>query len=239
VLWELVHVFFDSPGALEDSTASVPEGGVEALYPFLYGGGGDRGAVLQSVAGSTVDKVNEIVALRHDVGAQQADRIAACATELGRAFDAGATLWAFGNGGSSTDAQDVVHTFMDPGDGRRALPAQCLTSDAAIVTALANDVGYDIVFARQVRAFGRPGDIAFGISTSGGSVNVLDAFDEAKRAGLITVGLSGYGGGRMAELPSLDHLFAVPSASVHRVQEVQGTTYHVLWEAIQAVLAGL
>jgi D-sedoheptulose 7-phosphate isomerase len=243
VLWELVHVFFDSPGALGNGAAvdsdPAPDGALEALYPFLYGGGGDRDAVLQSVAGSTVDKINEIVTLRGEVGSQQAERIAACATELGHAFDAGATLWAFGNGGSSTDAQDVVHTFLDPGDGGRALPAQCLTSDAAIVTALANDVGYDVVFARQLRAFSRPGDIAVGISTSGGSANVLDAFDEAKRAGLITVGLSGYGGGRMAELSSLDHLFAVPSPSVHRVQEVQSTIYHVLWEATRAVLAGL
>jgi D-sedoheptulose 7-phosphate isomerase len=101
---------------------------------------------------------------------------------------------------------------------------------------LSNDVGYDVVFARQVRAFGRPGDVAVGISTSGGSANVLDAFDEAKRAGMLTVGLSGYGGGRMAELPSLDHLFAIPSTSVHRVQEVQTTIYHVLWEATRHAL---
>jgi D-sedoheptulose 7-phosphate isomerase len=236
VLWELVHVFFESPGALEGDTSSVAEGGVEALYPFLYGGGGTRAAVLDSVATSTIDKVSEIVRLRRDVGAEQAEPIARCAAAVADAFAAGGTLWAFGNGGSSTDAQDVVHTFLDPADGDGALSAQCLTSDAAIVTALSNDVGYDVVFARQVRAFGRPGDIAVGISTSGGSANVLDAFDEAKRAGMVTVGLSGYGGGRMAELRSLDHLFAIPSASVHRVQEVQTTIYHVLWEATRQAL---
>lgn len=106
------------------------------------------------------------------------------------------------------------------------LPALCLTSDIAVVTALSNDalsndVGFDVVFARQVRAFGRPGDVAFGISTSGGSSNVLAAFKEAKRVGMVTVGLSGYGGGKMAGLASLDMVFAVPSPSVHRVQEVQ------------------
>jgi D-sedoheptulose 7-phosphate isomerase len=236
VLWELVHVFFESPGALEGDTSVVAEGGVESLYPFLYGGGGSRSAVLQSVAASTVDKVAEIAGLRRDVGSEQARRIAECATAVAAALAAGGTLWAFGNGGSSTDAQDVVHTFLDPADGEGALSAQCLTSDAAIVTALSNDVGYDVVFARQVRAFGRPGDVAVGISTSGGSANVLDAFDEAKRAGMLTVGLSGYGGGRMAELPSLDHLFAIPSTSVHRVQEVQTTIYHVLWEATRHAL---
>jgi D-sedoheptulose 7-phosphate isomerase len=237
VLWELVHVFFDSPGALEGDTSTVAEGGVESLYPFLYGGGGSRSAVLASVASSTVDKVGEVVGLRRELGAEQAERIADCARAVADAFAAGGTLWAFGNGGSSTDAQDVVHTFLDPADGDSPLSAQCLTSDAAIVTALSNDVGYDVVFARQVRAFGRPGDIAVGISTSGGSTNVLAAFDEAKRAGMVTVGLSGYGGGPMAELSSLDHLFAIPSASVHRVQEVQTTIYHVLWEATRAALA--
>jgi D-sedoheptulose 7-phosphate isomerase len=236
VLWELVHVFFESPGALDGDTSTVAAGGVEALYPFLYGSGGDRSDVLDSVAASTIDKVSEIVALRREFGAAQAEHLARCATDVAAAFASGGTLWAFGNGGSSTDAQDVVHTFLDPADGDAALSAQCLTSDAAIVTALSNDVGYDVVFARQLQAFGRPGDIAVGISTSGGSTNVLDAFDEAKRAGLLTVGLSGYGGGRMAELPSLDHLFAIPSASVHRVQEVQTTIYHVLWEATRHAL---
>ena len=106
-----------------------------------------------------------------------------------------------------------------------------------MLTALSNDVSFDVVFARQVRAFGRPGDIAVAISTSGGSANVLAGIDEASRAGLTTVGLAGYGGGRMGELASLDHLFAVPSSSVHRVQEVQTTLYHVLWEATRAALA--
>ncbi len=235
VLWELVHVFFDAPGALEGAAAPAA-GGVESLYPFLYGGGGSPADVLASVAGSTVDKVEEIVALRRVVGAEQDSRLAACAAQLASAFAAGATLWAFGNGGSSTDAQDIVHTFLDPADAGVALPALCLTSDAAVVTALSNDVGYDVVFARQVRAFARPGDIAVGISTSGGSANVLSAFAEAKSVGMVTVGLAGYGGGRMAEVGTLDHLFAVPSSSVHRVQEVQTTLYHVLWELTRAAL---
>jgi D-sedoheptulose 7-phosphate isomerase len=236
VLWELVHVFFDSPGALDGGAAQAEPGGVESLYPFLYGGAGDRDSVLQGVATSTIDKIMEIQELRAQVGAEQAQHIADCAVELADAFKSGAALWAFGNGGSSTDAQDVVHTFLDPADGGRALPAQCLTSDAAIVTALSNDIGYDVVFTRQLHAFARSGDIAVGISTSGGSANVLDAFDEAKRLGLHTIGLAGYGGGRMGELDILDHMFAVPSTSVHRVQEVQTTIYHVLWEATRHAL---
>jgi D-sedoheptulose 7-phosphate isomerase len=234
VLWELVHVFFDTPRG--ESVEPDRAGGVESLYPFLYGGLHPADEVLDSVAASTIDKVTEIVALRAAVGAELAERLAVCAMALGAAFDHGATLWAFGNGGSSTDAQDVVHTYLDPPAVNRALPALCLTSDAAIITALSNDVGYDVVFARQIRAFGRAGDIAVGLSTSGGSINVLDAFDEAKKLGLLTVGIAGYGGGRMAELASIDHLFAVSSASVHRVQEVQTTIYHVLWELTQLAL---
>jgi D-sedoheptulose 7-phosphate isomerase len=128
---------------------------------------------------------------------------------------------------------------MDPPPPADSLPALGLTSDVAVVTALSNDVSFDVVFSRQVRAFGRPGDIALAISTSGGSPNVLAALEEAHRVGLITVGLAGYDGGPMAELDALHHLFAVPSASVHRVQEVQTTLYHVLWEATNAALTSL
>jgi D-sedoheptulose 7-phosphate isomerase len=232
LLWELVHVFFDAPQVRPDAPV-----GVEQLYPFLYGGADQGADVLAQVADSSEHKLAEIVQLREQVGRAQGNALATCAGELAEAFAAGATLLAFGNGGSSTDAQDVVHTFLDPADGDQPLPALCLTNDAAVVTALSNDIGFEVVFARQLRAFGRSGDIALGISTSGGSANVLAAFDEAKRVGMLTVGLSGYSGGPMAQLASLDHLFAVPSSSVHRVQEVQTTLYHVLWEATRAALA--
>ena len=108
----------------------------------------------------------------------------------------------------------------------------------AVVTALANDIGFDVVFARQIAAFGKPGDIAVGISTSGNSANVIRACDEAARRGLLTVGLAGYNGGAMAEAASIAHLFVVPSSSVHRIQEAQTTLYHVLWELIQEALKG-
>ena len=234
LLWELVHVFFDSP---ESGPTAQPAAGVEQLYPFLYGGGSEGKPVLDAAAESARQKVHEIVALRSEVQAAQGAALAACAARLAESFDAGATLLAFGNGGSSTDAQDVVHTFVDPPPPADPLPALGLTNDVAVVTALSNDVSFDVVFARQVRAFGRPGDIAVAISTSGGSQNVLSALEEAERVGLMTVGLAGYGGGRMAELGALQHLFAVPSSSVHRVQEVQTTLYHVLWDATQTALA--
>jgi D-sedoheptulose 7-phosphate isomerase len=232
LLWELVHVFFDSP----ETSAARPESGVEQLYPFLYGGGTDAAPVLDAAAESARQKIAEIVELRGTVGKTQATAIAACAEQLAEGFAAGATLLAFGNGGSSTDAQDVVHTFVDPPPRAEPLPALGLTNDVAVVTALSNDVSFDVVFSRQVRAFGRHGDIALALSTSGGSPNVLAALEEADKLGMVTVGLAGYGGGRMAELAAVQHMFSVPSSSVHRVQEVQTTLYHVLWEATHAAL---
>ncbi|GAC1610963.1 MAG: hypothetical protein NVS3B26_20780 [Mycobacteriales bacterium] len=233
LLWELVHVFFDSPDLQPEQATS----GVEGLYPFLYGGGTTARDVLASAAESARQKIEEIAALRSDVAGQQAERIAVCAHEMASAFAAGATLLAFGNGGSSTDAHDIVHTFLAPDPPTPPLPALGLTSDVAVVTALSNDVSFDVVFARQVAAFGRAGDIAMALSTSGGSANVLAAIDEADRRGLLTVGMAGYGGGRMAERSTIKHLFAVSSSSVHRVQEIQTTIYHVLWEVTTSLLA--
>lgn len=153
------------------------------------------------------------------------------------AFSRGGKLFACGNGGSSTDAQDVVTLFLHPGGDARPLPAIGLTNDIAEVTALANDVGFDVVFSRQVAAFARRGDILLGLSTSGNSENLIRAFDEASRRGLLTVGFAGYEGGAMATSDTIDHLFVVPSASVHRIQEAQTTLYHVLWELTQKVLS--
>ncbi len=211
--------------------------GVESLYPFLYSGSGDLDAVLEEVRRSTVAKANEIVALRQEVLRRDGERLLACAEAMASSFAAGRKLLTFGNGGSSTDAQDLATTFLHPASGR-PLPALALTSDVAVVTALANDVGFEVVFARQIAAFGRRGDIALGLSTSGNSDNLVRAFEEASRRGLLTVGLAGYEGGKMAELDTIDHLFVVPSDSVHRIQEAQTTIYHVLWELTQAALAG-
>lgn len=210
--------------------------GVESLYPFLYSGPSDVDAVLAEVRRSTVEKAAEIVTLRDTVFERYADDMVACAEAMAASFARGGQLFAFGNGGSSTDAQDVVNTFLQPEHGGRPLPALSLTADVAVLTALSNDVGFEVVYARQIAAFGRPVDIAVGLSTSGGSANVLRALDEANRRGLLTIGLAGNEGGQMAEVDTIDHLFVVPSSSVHRIQEAQTTIYHVLWELTQAAL---
>ncbi|SCL33988.1 D-sedoheptulose 7-phosphate isomerase [Micromonospora rhizosphaerae] len=213
------------------------EGAIGALYPFLDAQPTDVETVLAAVARSTAEKAAEIVALRESLVAEQGQRLVDCARRFAAAFRAGGTLFAFGNGGSSTDAQDVAQLFLHPPKVASPLPAISLTHDVALITALSNDVGFDVVFARQLAAFGRAGDIAVGLSTSGGSTNVLRAFEEAARRGMLTVGIAGYDGGRMAESEVIDHLFVVPSASVHRVQEAQTTLYHVLWELTQQALA--
>src|SRR6185437_426874 len=116
-------------------------------------------------------------------------------------------------------------------------PAFGLANDTSVVTALCNDIGVDVVFARQLAAFGDRDDIAIGLSTSGNSANLLRAFDEASRRGMLTIGLAGYAGGKMAELDSIDYLFVAPSTSIHRIQEAQTTIYHVFWELTTAEVA--
>jgi D-sedoheptulose 7-phosphate isomerase len=206
-----------------------------SLYPFLYSDTGDLTAVLDQVRASTVAKAAEIGELRRAVGVRDGARIEACAREAAARFAAGGRLFAFGNGGSATDAAQLATLFLNPGaiegsQGAPPLPAFGLANDTSVVTALCNDVGTEVVFARQLAAFARPSDIAVGLSTSGNSANLLRAFDEASRRGMLTIGLAGYDGGKMAELDSIDYLFVVPSSSVHRVQEAQTTIYQVLWE---------
>jgi D-sedoheptulose 7-phosphate isomerase len=218
---------------------------MESLYPFLYAETSDLPAVLEEVRASTVAKTAEITELRQVIAQRDGARIARCAREMAARFAAGGRLFAFGNGGSATDAAQLATLFLNPGDlsyrdrssgagssggGAPPLPAFGLANDTSVVTALCNDIGVDVVFARQLGAFGRSGDIAVGLSTSGNSANLLRAFDEASRRGMLTIGLAGYEGGNMAELSSIDYLFVAPSASIHRIQEAQTTIYQVLWE---------
>ncbi len=203
---------------------------MESLYPFLYSDTTDLSAVLEQVRASTVAKVAEIVELRRVVAARDGARLADCAQQAAARFRAGGRLFAFGNGGSATDAQQLATLFLDPGGDARPLPAFGLANDTSVVTALCNDIGVEVVFARQLAAFGGRNDIAVGLSTSGNSANLVRAFDEASRRGMLTIGLAGYEGGKMAELDSIDYLFIAPSASVHRIQEAQTTIYQVLWE---------
>jgi D-sedoheptulose 7-phosphate isomerase len=223
-------------------TASEPGGtgstaAMAALYPFLYAASSDPAAVMAGVRQSTLAKIAEIAELRRLVCARDSDRLLACAADMASRFTSGGRLLAFGNGGSSTDAQEMATLFLRPGPGSRALPAFGLANDTAVVTALCNDVGVEVVFSRQVAALGRGQDIAVALSTSGDSENLLRGLTEAGRRGMLTIGIAGYQGGQMAGLDGLDYLFVAPSTSVHRIQEAQTTIYHALWELTQAALA--
>jgi D-sedoheptulose 7-phosphate isomerase len=212
--------------ALEKLTSPAPEpDSTDFLYPFQSSGtSSDLASVLKDIEASTLEKAGEVTALRAviDTGA-----IARAAGKVRQALDAGGRLLCFGNGGSATDAQDLAADALACG-----FPAVALNNDAATVTAVANDIGTEQVFARQLIALGRPGDVAIGISTSGGSPNVIAAIEEAHRRGLTTVALAGYEGGRLAALDALDHLFVVPSDHIPRIQEAQATIYHLLLEAL-------
>jgi len=209
---------------------------MESLYPFLYSDTSDLPAVLEQVRNSTVAKAGEILELRRVIAVADGARLAACAREAAARFATGGRLFAFGNGGSATDAQQLATLFLNPGGSYRPLAAFGLANDTSVVTALCNDIGVEVVFARQLAAFGGRNDIAVGLSTSGNSDNLLRAFDEASRRGMLTIGLAGYEGGKMAELDTIDYLFVAPSASVHRIQEAQTTIYQVLWELTLAEL---
>jgi D-sedoheptulose 7-phosphate isomerase len=208
------------------------------FYPFLFEGGkASVEDVLAQVRHSTLEKCREVIALRRMTLDSSGEQIIAAGQAMARSFANGAILLAFGNGGSATDAQDLVAELLTPPfDDWRPLPAIALTNDIAVVTAVGNDVGFENIYVRQVIAFGRPGDIAFGISTSGNSTNVLLAFEQAKKQGLLTVGLSGYDGGKIMRSAAVDFCINAPSDHIPRIQEAHATAYHALLEVIYALV---
>jgi D-sedoheptulose 7-phosphate isomerase len=237
VLWELVHVFFEHRGLLEGRTEQRAHdvGASSFLYPFLGESEHDLDAVLADVAASAAMKGEEVGALRAQTLADGLPALCAAAAELRAAFDAGGRLLALGNGGSATDAMDVVADFVSPPPAARwpARSAIDLTADTAIITAIANDIGTEAIFARQVIAYGRPGDVLLALSTSGNSLSVLDALAEGRRRGMRSVALVGYDGGRIAAEELADHVVITRSQHIPRIQEAQATAYHVLRELVE------
>jgi D-sedoheptulose 7-phosphate isomerase len=290
VLWELVHVFFEHPGLLDEAhgeacitcgdaavrvrvvemqgpTAIVEKDGAfeqiatdlvehvqvgdellchagvalqkvgngqaeEAeestgfLYPFQGGKKADLDSVLADIEASTRQKADDVIELRRQIDTPE---LLLGAQDARPRLDAGGRLIAFGNGGSATDAQDIAADALALG-----WPAVALGDDSATVTAVGNDVGFENVFARQLIALGGSDDVAIAISTSGNSPNLVAGLEEAHRRGMLTIGIAGYDGGRLAKLDWLDHLFVVPSDYIPRIQEAQATIYHLLLEAVGA-----
>jgi D-sedoheptulose 7-phosphate isomerase len=285
VLWELVHVFFEHPGLLDDAcitcgdvavqarvvatngtTATIEKDGAREdvaidlvegvevgdlllchagvalekvagdapadeaedpagfLYPFLEREETNLDSVLADVEGSTRRKAEDVIALRSEI---DVDAVQGGAAAIRDRLERGGHLITFGNGGSSTDAQDLATDAL-----ARGWPAASLNNDVATVTAVGNDVGFDKAFSRQLIPLGRAHDVAVAISTSGNSENLIAGLEEARRRHMLTAGIAGYDGGRMAELGWIDHLFIVRNDYIPRIQEAQATIYHLLLERI-------
>lgn len=206
------------------------------LYPFLDAEETDRDSLLTDLAASARSKSRESAALRASTLTACAELVRTTGAEVARRFGAGGRMFTFGNGGSSTDATTLADLFARPPLGA-PLPAWSLTADQAILTALGNDVGFDLVFARQLIARSGPGDIAVALSTSGSSRDLTAALREARRRDLYTVGFAGYEGGDFAASADVDACFVVRSQSVHRIQESQALLGYQLWATVHERLA--
>lgn len=178
----------------------------------------------------------ESIALKERFFAESSALLVEVGGRIAERLRAGGRVLTFGNGGSAADAQhfagELVGRFLKE---RQALPALALTADSSVMTALANDLGYDVVFRRQLEAHGRPGDVALGISTSGRSPNVVEALRFARERGLLTIGVTGGGGGQLAGL--VDYLIDVPHGETARIQEVHGMVVHILCEIVEEAMA--
>jgi D-sedoheptulose 7-phosphate isomerase len=237
VLWELVHVFFEHRGLLEGRTErrAHDAGASSFLYPFLAEREHDLDAILADVRESALMKADEVQQLRTSTLLAGAAVLGEAAAALRASFEAGGCMLALGNGGSATDAMDAVADFVAAPatfgwPGRRALD---LCADSAIITAIANDIGPEAIFARQIIAYARSGDTLLVLSTSGNSLSALDALAEARRRELVTIALIGYDGGRIAAEQLADHVVVTPSQHIPRIQEAQATAYHVLRELVE------
>jgi D-sedoheptulose 7-phosphate isomerase len=215
--------------------ANEPAENTAFLYPFIDSEERDPRPLLVDLAASARAKAvlsKRLAAATIEASAASLD---AAARAMAQRFQAGGVLYTFGNGGSSSDAASVASLFSRPPSGR-PLPARCLTEDPAILTALGNDVGFELIFARQLIAHARKGDMCIALSTSGGSKNLLVAVDEARKRGVLTVAMAGYDGGTLARSPSVDHSLVVHSDSVHRIQESQAAVAMQLWRNVQLEL---
>jgi D-sedoheptulose 7-phosphate isomerase len=210
-----------------------------SFYPFLHDEQKRPEDLTEEMTFSLLEKVRESVAVKTAFFEANKETVIAASLQLAKAFHQGRKLLVCGNGGSATDAQHVAVEFMHPITvGRKALPAICLSNDMAMVTAVANDVGFDDVFSRQIIALGSAGDVLLGISTSGNSENLMHAFHTARRMNLSTIGFAGDDGGKMAAARGslIDYCLTVPTSSIHRIQESHVTLYHIMWDLVHTFL---
>jgi D-sedoheptulose 7-phosphate isomerase len=210
----------------------------QLLYPMLSPQPAAGDDLVLELARAPIEKSAESNRLRLELLDEFGDEIVRTADEMAVAFQQGGRLLALGNGGSATSAADMVTEMLVPSRGHRPIPALCLTNDIAVVTGIGNDIGFGDVFVRQIIALARPHDVVLAVSTSGNSENLVRGLGEARRRAMNTIAICGYDGGRLAREEIADHCFIVRSSSVHRIQEVQMTLYHLLTALVQRALEG-
>lgn len=205
------------------------------LYPFIDGEETDSDSLMTDLASSARSKAAESLALQRSSVEGMAGDIAAAGSEIGRRCADGGRIYTFGNGGSSTDATTLAAMFRNPARGR-PVPAWSLTEDQAVVTALGNDVGFELIFSRQLISLAGANDIAIALSTSGNSDDLLRGLGEARSRGMATIAFAGHDGGQMATSDDVDFCFTVHSQSIHRIQESHAIIGYHLWLTAQDAL---
>ena len=226
-LWETVHVFFEHRELGHDV------GEAEFLYPFLGKEKQETLDVVAEVAASIRMKVHDDALLRAQVAQEESEGIANAIAAIRERLDLGGKLIIFGNGGSATDANDWAIDCIMPRAGFQPIPAVSLSMEPANISAIANDVGADLIFQRQLIAQARPNDVTIAISTSGGSKNIVAALEEARKRNLLTVALLGYDGGEVLRRGLADFPVIVRSDYIPRIQEVQASIYHLMRELME------
>ena len=231
-LWETVHVYFEHRELGHDVGAS------EFLYPFL--GREKQGTIdlVGEVAASIMMKVRDDSRLRAQVARDEAEQIGNATLAIHERLRRGGKLIIFGNGGSATDANDFAIDCVLPPAGYQSIPAVSLSLEPANITAVANDIGSDAIFLRQLIAQARPEDVAVAISTSGGSRNIIAALEEARKRKLLTVALLGYDGGEIKRQRLADFPMVVNCDYIPRIQETQASIYHVMRESLEVLSRG-
>jgi D-sedoheptulose 7-phosphate isomerase len=231
-LWETVHVF------LEHRELGQDVGQTEFLYPFLGQKKQETSSIVDDVAVSIQMKARDDTRLRTRLAKEQSEQIGEAALAIQERLSRGGKLILFGNGGSATDANDFAMDCVLPPAGYKPIPAISLSLEPANITALANDVGPEVIFLRQLMAQARSEDVAVGISTSGGSRNIVVAMEEGRKRRLLTVALLGNDGGEIYRRGLADHPIIVRSDYIPRIQEVQASAYHVLREMLEVLNHG-
>jgi D-sedoheptulose 7-phosphate isomerase len=231
-LWESVHVF------LEHRELGHDVGDAGFLYPFLGQEKQQTPDLLSQVATSIGMKVQDDSKLRAQVAREQAEQISSAALAIHERLAKGGKLIIFGNGGSATDANDFAIDCILPPSGYRPVPAVSLSLEPANITAIGNDVGMEVIFLRQLIAQAHPEDVAVGISTSGGSRNIVMALEEARKRKLLTVALLGYDGGEIRRRQLADFPLVVQCDYIPRIQEVQASIYHIIRESLEVLSRG-